>query len=369
MKSFVKILIILCFLLWTANSYSQRQQGNRILPSSEINTKIQYWDDRIYKFERDTIEPLKNSAESQKIMNLEQERNAFSSEKFMCEKWMIDRYNRLTSSHVHTFQEVLFDRVIKAVVEKYLKRRIYSYDIDHYLRLCSPMMTDMLSKQYVEQYLSADGFQKVRGNADVLPDLYVKMVQRNYACQHIAEIDRKVSRLKKSQNSQHQRELQNAEKMLTELKEARESFICKECISKVLRKKYNRESISNMLKILDGVNLELNKYRNFYDAFIPMMKHYRGYNKELGKFLQCWYDKAKDNGFRPFLSQDVNRIKSELKRLEYWTYYENRDNTKYDYASIVYLDTVITDYLKLLDSSARDFKEHYKNILKRLAID
>lgn len=369
MKSRLYILLLLNFVTMSA-VFSQRQQGNRILPSSEIYyKKIQYWDDRIYEFERDTIEPLKNSAESQKIMNLEQERNTFCSEKLGCEQWMIDRYNRLTRSHVQTFQEVLFDRVIKAVVEKYLKRRIYSYDIDHYLRLCSPMMTDMLSKQSVEQYLSADNFRKVKDNADVLHELYVVMVQRNYACQHIAEIDSKVSRLKKSQNSQHQRKLQNAEKKLTELKEARESFICKECISKVLREKYNRETISNMLKILDGVNLELNKYRNFYDAFIPMMKHYRGYNKELGEFLQCWYDKAKDNGFRPFLSQDVNRIKSELKRLEYWTYYENRDNTKYDYASIVYLDTVITDYLKLLDSSARDFKEHYKNILKRLAID
>ena len=99
-------------------------------------------------------------------------------------------------------------------------------------------------------------------------------------------------------------------------------IIYKQCLYYTLEKPYNPKLIDDAKKCLDMMEMDIkSSHSTEFDTYRPFLDTYAQYNSE---------------------------VKTFLKNLKYYEYYQKKD--KYPWKSIVYLDEVIDDYFKLLES-------------------
>ena len=115
-----------------------------------------------------------------------------------------------------------------------------------------------------------------------------------------------------------------------------------------LEKPYNPKLIDDAKKCLDMMEMDIkSSHSTEFDTYRPFLDTYAQYNSEVKTFLKNQMEQLKVKGWN-IRESAKNNAQNALKNLKYYEYYQKKD--KYPWKSIVYLDEVIDDYFKLLES-------------------
>ena len=125
-------------------------------------------------------------------------------------------------------------------------------------------------------------------------------------------------------------------------------IIYKQCLYYTLEKPYNPKLIDDAKKCLDMMEEDIkSSHSTEFDTYRPFLDTYAQYNSEVKNFLKNQMEQLKVKGWN-IRESAKNNAQNALKNLKYYEYYQKKD--KYPWKSIVYLDEVIDDYFKLLES-------------------
>ena len=125
-------------------------------------------------------------------------------------------------------------------------------------------------------------------------------------------------------------------------------IIYKQCLYYTLEKPYNPKLIDDAKKCLDMMEMDIkSSHSTEFDTYRPFLDTYAQYNSEVKTFLKNQMEQLKVKGWN-IRESAKNNAQNALKNLKYYEYYQKKD--KYPWKSIVYLDEVIDDYFKLLES-------------------
>ena len=147
----------------------------------------------------------------------------------------------------------------------------------------------------------------------------------------------------KSRNDTIEQNLKDLEQRFKNL----DKIIYKQCLYYTLEHRYNPQLVNDARQCLEKMDTK-SSHPTEFETYRPFLDTYAKYNSEVKGFLKGQQKNLKRKGWN---INEIARLQARhnLEHLEYYNYYKKKD--KYPWQSIVYLDEVIDDYFKLLESS------------------
>ena len=126
-----------------------------------------------------------------------------------------------------------------------------------------------------------------------------------------------------------------------------DKIIYKQCLYYTLEKPYNPKLIDDAKKCLEKMEMDIkSSHPTEFETYRPFLDTYAKYNSEVKNFLKNQMEILKVKKWR---INDIGKkqARDALNALEYYQYYKNKD--KKPWKSIVYLDEVIGNFIKLME--------------------
>jgi len=142
-------------------------------------------------------------------------------------------------------------------------------------------------------------------------------------------------------------------------------IIYRQCLLYPMEGRYNAEDVNEAKQCLIGLGLwDNDKYKNM-TVYRDLLDNYGRYNQEIIDFMERQgTNNLKRKGWLTSETVGNNIIDDMKQQLEYYPFYEKRNDPPFQ--SILYLDDVLTDYIKLIKTNGTITEESYQDIINRL---
>lgn len=153
-----------------------------------------------------------------------------------------------------------------------------------------------------------------------------------------------------SRLQEHLSDLSSQIRQQEEIKKARESVdsvVFRQCLLYPLERPYSASLINQAQRSLTVLGIWDNpKFKSICDIYADLLRHYGDYNRELTELLE-----SKTHLFERMSwtinGTSIEGFRASLRKLSYYTFYIHHNEKPW--RSIIYLDEVIDDILKMLD--------------------
>ena len=130
-----------------------------------------------------------------------------------------------------------------------------------------------------------------------------------------------------------------------------DSIVYKQCLIRPLYRRYNSNEIIELMHCLNVMSID-KSYKADYETYYHLLENYSAYNDEIISFFEKQKKRIKailDGGAEIDWKDFVETAKSRFEKLSYSKYYKKRTSPPWE--SITYLDEVIDDFVRQLQSN------------------
>ena len=183
----------------------------------------------------------------------------------------------------------------------------------------------------------------------------------NNKCIEIAKLKQDIDVSKSSNRKELENKLKAIHIKCDDMREAKDIAIFKECLFINLKQPYN-DTIINALKGY-ATQTYFKSYKDFQRPYLPILDNYGTYTDSLYNVMRdCYNNYCRKAGWQRLPNDLVNNVRKRLANQEYYKQYYLRK----DKINSPHLNSIISEYLKLMNTGFAGCKTQYIELLTKL---